>query len=251
TNDPPYNLLPGANSSVQAALIQPDGLLVIGGSFSAYNTVPRNRLARVTTGGSIDPSFLAAPLSGADNFVSSIVFDQNGKLFIGGGFGSFNGVNRRGVARINADGTLDGTFNPGSGASDPVRALARAFNGQLIVAGEFTNFNGLPQPYIVRLNTNGVVDTNFSFSTGPNGPVLAMAIQNNGSILIGGQFTSVRGVPRNHIARLNADGTVDLSFDPGSGADDAVQAITIPSDGRILIGGSFRNVGDTTRGRIA
>ena len=62
-----------------------------------------------------------------------------------------------------------------------------------------------------------------------------------GQILIGGDFTAVNGIGRNGIARLNPDGSLDPTFDPGQGATNAVRAIAIQLDGNIVVGGSFTN----------
>jgi uncharacterized delta-60 repeat protein/uncharacterized repeat protein (TIGR01451 family) len=245
--DPPYNLLPGANDTVQATAIQGNGQTIFAGNFTAYNTVPRNRIARANLDGSIDKTF--NPPGGADNFISSLLLDS-GNIWVGGGFTSFNGVSRRGVARILGNGSLDTTFNPGTGGDAAVWAMAKQTNG-IIVAGDFTTFNGLPHPHIVRLLTNGVVDTSFNVGLGPNDSVYAVTAQNDGKILIGGRFTSVAGTAMNRIARLNPDGSLDATFNPNSGADDVVQAITLQADGKILIGGSFKHVSDITRPAIA
>ena len=81
-----------------------------------------------------------------------------------------------------------------------------------------------------------------------------VVVQPNGKILIGGDFTTLSpngGAPvtRNHIARLNPDGTPDTGFDPN--ADNSVYAIALQADGKILVGGAFGNIGGQTRNRIA
>jgi len=81
---------------------------------------------------------------------------------------------------------------------------------------------------------------NFDFRPNPNGPVRCVVVQTNDQILIGGDFSTVGGVPRNHIARLNPDGTLDLTFDPG--ADQPVVALVLQPDGRILLGGLFHEL---------
>jgi hypothetical protein len=88
-----------------------------------------------------------------------------------------------------------------------------------------------------------------SFNPGANGPVLAIGIQTDGKVVIAGGFTMVGGggtgtTPRNRIARLNADGSIDPSFNPGADAD--VLAVAIQSDGKILVGGDFTNLGGGT-----
>jgi len=117
TTDPPYNLHPGANGSVFVVAVQPDGKSLLAGSFTAYNTVPRYRVARANLDGSIDAGFNPAPAAGADQFVSALALDGNGKIVIGGAFNSFNGIPSKGIARLNGDGSLDGSFNPGLGAT--------------------------------------------------------------------------------------------------------------------------------------
>ena len=73
-----------------------------------------------------------------------------------------------------------------------------------------------------------------------NGIVNAMERQPDGRILIAGNFTSYAGLNRNGVARLNADGTLDMSFDPGTGpSSGGIGALALQPDGKILIGGLF------------
>jgi uncharacterized delta-60 repeat protein/uncharacterized repeat protein (TIGR01451 family) len=246
---PPYNEHPGANNVVYSAVLQADGKAIIGGDFSAYNTTPINRLARVNLDGSRDTNF--NPPGGANQFISSLALDSVGRILVGGAFTAFNGVSRTRLARVNGDGTLDTSFNPGLGANSTVWAIAQQSDGKIMVGGEFTSVNGTNRNYVARLGTNGVLDATFDTSNGPNGPVFALAVQLDGRVVIGGEFTAVGGVPRNHIARLNADGSLDMTFDPAAGADDIVYAVAVQTDGRIVIGGAFRNVQTLSRRSIA
>ncbi|MBE2285889.1 MAG: IPT/TIG domain-containing protein [Prosthecobacter sp.] len=79
--------------------------------------------------------------------------------------------------------------------------------------------------------------------------VEAMVVQPDGKTIIAGEFTSIQGVARNNIARLNADGTLDQGFNPNAG--DVVRSVALQTDGKILIGGSFTTVAGTSRNRIA
>jgi len=248
STDPAYNQHPGANATVFTTARQPDGKTLLGGSFTAYDTKPRNRIARATVYGTNDFTF--NPPGGADDFVSSIVLDPFGRILTGGAFTSFNGVQRNGIARLNADGTLDGSFNPGVGANGTVWCVALQGDGKVLIGGEFTSVNGTNRSYVARLGTNGVLDATFDTSSGPNGPVLSMALQPDGRVLIGGEFTSVNGVPRNRIARLNATGTLDPTFDPANGADGIVYTVARQVDGKVLLGGAFTHLRDTSRPSI-
>ena len=89
----------------------------------------------------------------------------------------------------------------------------------------------------------------YPFYPDANDSVYSIAVQSDGKILIGGEFTNVGGTARNFIARLNPDGSLDTAFDPN--ANSGVYSIAIQSDGKIVIGGEFTNVGETTRNGIA
>ncbi len=116
---------------------------------------------------------------------------------------------------------MDGGFDPG--ANQIVNTIAVQPDGKIVVGGNFTGLGGVTgttaRNHIGRLNVDGTVDP--SFNPGTNGPVLAVAVQPDGKILAGGNFTSVGGgtgltTARSHIARFNADGTVDTGFNPGA-----------------------------------
>ena len=98
---------------------------------------------------------------------------------------------------------------------------------------------------------NVITDPSFDPGTGANNPVFTFSIQPDNKILIGGDFTTFDNTPRNRIARLNADGSLDTSFDPGSGANDWVFAFSIQPDGKILIAGNFTTFNGTPRNGIA
>jgi uncharacterized delta-60 repeat protein/uncharacterized repeat protein (TIGR01451 family) len=249
--DPPYNLTPGANGKVYAIAIQPsDGRAVLGGGFTAYNSNPslRNHVVRVNTDGSFDTTF--DPKDGADDFVSAVTVDGIGNIVVGGAFTSFNRIPRAGIARLLSTGALDTGFFPGQGANGVIRALAVQNSTNILVAGDFNLFNGTNRNFIARLNGNGSLDPTFDPGDGPDDIVRAVAIQSDGKVLIAGDFSYVDGVSRNSVARLNTDGSLDTTFDPGDGADGPVYALVLQPDGRVLIGGDFSNVADVPRSRI-
>ena len=103
--------------------------------------------------------------------------------------------------------------------------------------------------------TPGALDLTFQeppeSSTDPYGSVQALALQPDGKIVIGGNFTSVSGVGRNRIARLNTDGSLDPAFAPAGGADDWVLALALQPDGKVVIGGDFVMVNGVSRSYIA
>ena len=243
--------------SVDDIAVQADGKIIIGGYFTSYNGTPLNHIARLNADGSLDATF--NPGTGANEWVGNITLQTDGKIIIGGWFTSFNGTSRSGMARLNADGSLDETFNPGIGVNNTVWTTAVQADGKIIIGGFFTYYNGTPLNHIARLNADGSLDATFNPGTGASSTVYTTALQADGKIIIGGAFTSYNGTNRNRIARLNTDGSLDATFNPGRGARKRrafllkgyVQTTTIQADGKIIIGGEFNSYNGSYRNRIA
>ena len=191
---------------------------------------------------------------GANGGVLAVAVQPDGKILVGGFFEMLGGggtgtTPRNRIGRLNADGSLDTSFNPG--AQDYVRQFAVQSDGKIIVIGDFTGLGGATgttaRSRIGRLNADGSVDPDFN--PGANGRVRRMAIQPDGKIVVVGDFTMLGGggtgtTTRNRIGRLNADGSLDLGFDPGAGGDAPnsfaqVYAVALQADGKILVGGFF------------
>ena len=242
---------PGDDGTVYAVAVQPDGNAIIAGSFVSYDNAPYNRILRVTASGYPDTTFqgnssTTGNNSGANNYIAAVALQPDGNILIGGNFTAFNGYNRHYVARLNTDGSVDPAFNPGLGANGQVWAMALQTNGQIIIGGEFTSYNGTNVNGVARLNTDGSLDTAFNPGAGPDGIVDALVLDASGRVLIGGNFDSVAGAASGGIARLNTDGSLDTTFTPGIGTfnsgtytTDPVHAIAVQADGQILAGGAF------------
>jgi uncharacterized delta-60 repeat protein len=203
---------------------------------------------------SIDPTFFTALNTGVDHeddWAMALAVQPDGKILVGGYLTKVNGVARNGIARLNPDGTLDTTFNPGSGTNDGILALALQPDGKIVIGGYFTQVNGVSRKHIARLNADGSLDPSFDVSTGPNDWVMALAVQPDGKVLVGGLFWAVNDIRRDHIARLNADGSLDTTFDPGRGTNDWVMAMVMQPDGKVLVGGYFTVVNGVSRTFIA
>jgi len=155
------------------------------------------------------------------------------------------------LARLNQDGSLDNTFNPDTGLNGSVRAIAIQPDGKIVIGGVFTNVNGTALNHVARLNVDGSVDNSFAVGVGANDTVMALAIDSQGRILVGGEFSQASGVTRNRLTRLNADGTVDPSINFGAGANNFVATITLQPDDQIIIGGGFTSYDGVPVGHIA
>jgi uncharacterized delta-60 repeat protein len=229
-----FNL--AATGTIQCMAIQPDGNVLVGGSFIALGGVARTSLGRLFNDGTLDPTFNPV----ADWYVGALAVQSDSKILVAGFFTQLAGQPRRYIGRLYPDGSLDPTFNPG--ASSLVSCLAVQENGQILIGGQFSQVAGHDCQGIARLNEDGTLDTTFTAQAGGSYPIVySLAIQRDGKILVGGSFTALTGFPRNFIGRLNPDGSVDPDFNPG--ANGMVNVFAVQPDGSIVVAGSFSALG--------
>jgi uncharacterized delta-60 repeat protein len=231
----------GFDSTVNSIAIQ-DGKILVGGGFNSYNGTNSNCIIRLNSDGSVDNTFLSID-DGFDSQVNTIAIQSDGKILVGGGFTSYNGTNSNYIIRLNSDGSVDNTFlSIDNGFDDYVNYITIQSNGKILVGGNFTTYNGTGSNRIIRLNSDGIVDNTFlSIDDGFDDYVNSIAIQSNGKILVGGNFTTYNGTGSNRIIRLNSDGIVQYGFDD-TFLDNQVSTIAIQSDGNVLVGGSFNSI---------
>ncbi|MHA3773686.1 hypothetical protein ACXR0O_19295 [Verrucomicrobiota bacterium sgz303538] len=227
------------------AALQSDGKLLVGGDFTQADGISSRYLARFNGDGTRDNEFLVGP--SLDSTVRAIAVQPDGKILIGGAFTLYGATSRNRIARLNADGSLDTSFNPGTGFNGEVTSFAVQSDGKVVVVGGFTAFNGATRNRVARLNANGTLDTSFlSSGAAANDLVWDVALQSDGKPIIVGRFTSYNGTARNRIARLTTAGALDTTFNPGTGANGSVLTVAIDSSGRPIVGGvfsTFNNVG--------
>jgi uncharacterized delta-60 repeat protein len=227
-----------------------NGGLLVGGLFTNVGGTLRTNIARLQANGMLDETFNA--MAGPSGLVRILVPEPGGKILIGGEFTSVNNTNRNRIARLNADGSLDTSFDPAAGAGDIVRTVALMPGGQVLVGGLFTTFAGVSKTHLARLNNNGSLDPSFPAGSGPNGDVYFASPQPDSTILISGDFTSVNGTGMNRIARLQADGSLDTTFMPDGGAlGGPVYHVLSQPNGKIVLGGGFTSVNGTSVNRLA
>lgn len=238
---------PSANDTVAAIALQSDGKILAVGAFNGSNSIggaARNRIARLDpiTGAadSFDPN--------SNSLVNSIAVQADGKILVGGAFPNIGAAARNFIARLDpATGVVD-SFDPN--ANGAVFSIALQSDGKVLTGGGFTTMGGAAasRNFIARFQPDGRLDRTLNLNM-VGGWVTATAVQPDGKILIAGRFSSVLGVTRHDIARLNPDGTLDMGFDPN--ADFDVNSIALQSDGKILVGGAFGFIGVIPRNRIA
>ena len=292
TPDPAFNAETGFDGTVSKIIVLPNGKILVGGSFPSFNGTERSALVRLNSDGSLDTAF-DAKISGG---IYSMVRQADGKILIGGLIYSVAGQTRTGIARLNPDGSLDMSFDSMLG-SEPstnltvVNAVVVQADGKIVIGGRFSGVSGFSRTNLVRLNPDGTLDATFNagnispvllLETSPNGKyivwgsgklfrlnndgtsddtfqslnliasagnfqgIFAISVQPDGSVVIGGNFTNIRGVPRSNAARLRANGILDTgAFSVG--ANGIISAIVRQPDGKLLVGGDFTLIENVTR----
>jgi uncharacterized delta-60 repeat protein len=239
----------GFNGPIYAVVAQADGKLLVGGGFTAYAAAAPDYLLRFNPDGSLDSSFNPGG-TGFDGYVQTVAVQADGKLLVGGYFTSYNGnaAAPDQLLRLNADGSLDSSFNPGgTGFDGPVNIVVVQADGKLLVGGNFWAYNGnaAAPDHLLRLNPDGSLDSSFNpGGTGLDSFVQTVAVQADGKLLVGGAFTVYNGnaAAPDQLLRLNADGSLDSSFNPGgTGFDGLVNIVVVQTDGKLLVGGDFRS----------
>ncbi|MBI4664094.1 MAG: hypothetical protein HY735_35305 [Verrucomicrobia bacterium] len=206
-------------TEINSILPQPDGKILIAGDFTSVGGQRRNAIARLNSDGSLDTGFVAN--LAANGKVSSMALQADEKIIVTGDFNSVPG----GIARLNPNGSLDRSLKDfiagGLGANDlshpPIAVLQR--DGKILLAGSFfTAGNGgsiQSRQGVARVNSNGTLDTSFAAGGGfylgevccelAQGPISSVLALPDGSLIVGGGFTSFDGVPRRGLARLRGD----------------------------------------------
>jgi len=233
------------NGTISSIVVQADDKILVGGDFTVIGGLAIRYIARLYPDGSVDTSFTPNP----NSVVHTIAVQGDGKIVVGGQFTTIGGMARKNIARLYSTGAGDTSYT--TTANGPVYSLVVQSDGKLVVGGAFTSIGGQARTYIARLAADGVVDTTTLFkNTGANKTVRALALQADGTILVGGDFTTIDGpTARNFIARLKADGDIDLTFNPN--ANGVVRSIAVQADTNILVGGEFTTIGGQPRNSIA
>ena len=200
----------GENVVLCQPVIQPDGKIIIGGTFMHVDGVSCNNIARLNADGSLDTSFMANVYRAYQaydglSYISDVALQADNKIVVSGEFDFTDAGNREYVARFNADGSIDSSFNPNIEPEYGVTALAIQPDGKIVIAGTFlVAFPGTIEGVsLARLNTDGSLDTGFAFGT-ESGllPPAELYVQPSGKIVVSGSFNTIDGSPRNGIARL-------------------------------------------------
>jgi uncharacterized delta-60 repeat protein len=235
--DATFNIGSGSDGWVATAAIQTDGKIILGGGFTSYNGTPVNNIVRVNVDGTVDPSFNSSG-TGFNGDITSIDIQANGKIMVGGFFSGYNSISRRAIARINSDGTLDLSFDPGTGfiGDYGVTDLKIISNERILVGGDFWTYNGVPRNGVAIINSTGSLDNTFYPGLGMSGSqfgIQSVLEQPDGKIIAAGYITNFFGFSATNIVRINSDGSYDNTFS-GYVGDAIIMDVKIQSDGKIV-----------------
>ncbi|MBK6410324.1 MAG: delta-60 repeat domain-containing protein [Flavobacteriales bacterium] len=198
----------------------------------------------------IDYSFQAVPPT---TLVNKVIVQPDGKILVGGGFDNYAGSGKNNLVRLNSDGTVDSTFNPGgSGPDFLVQDIDLMPDGRILIAGNFGTYNGIQNYFVARLFPNGTLDPGFHVPPNSiNNAVYAVALHRNNTVLAAGEFFICAGLSQPRITRFDSTGVVDTTFLVGAGFTNTVYDLLVLPDDRIVAGGSFYNYQNNPSGNIA
>lgn len=234
-----------SKGKIDFSVSQPDGKILV--VYKTYIPVPGGdiyNMVRINPDNSIDPTFTTAVFN---RFVKSVALQSDGKILVAGGFTLHNNVTSKYIVRLNANGTKDSSFNVGSFSfpqftdNPSVNKVAVLSGDKILLGGNFITYNGATKKYVLKLNTNGSVDTSFDFDyTGYDTDVENFELQPDGKIITTYYW--------NRILRHNIDGSTDTSFtqpEYSSFNGVGIKAVAVRNDGKIYIGGKFVFGGNT------
>lgn len=239
--DGPFDIKEGFGNvsnyySLRNIIPLPDGKMLIFGNFRKYQGVFVNGLARLNSDFTLDTTYngggdrFYAPISQTGLTISNSrptmipVLDSNQNLYMAlASSYTYDGptLRQNKIFKVDSLGNFDGAFYAatGSGPNDNVNSILVLPDDSIVITGQFTTFNGTSSNRILRINSNGTLNTSFitNMGTGFNNEVVQTVLTPAGKLLCLGHFTSYNGVTRNRIVQLNIDGTIDSSFNYAGG----------------------------------
>lgn len=217
----------------------PDGSFFVAGEFTevrdgnGQNGIARRNIALLNADGSLDTSFAqASNFTTFQAFIRTLTYDPaNQKIYVGGNFDNWPGApSGSGLVRLNLDGSLDSSFTANLAN---IRRIILQPDGKILIGRD--PFAG--QSGITRLLPNGSVDPDWNpGGSGANGRVTQVALNPDGGVIIGGDFTTYNGTSPGRFLLLNPDGTRNTVFNPGgNGPQGDVGGIAVSADGQWIL----------------
>jgi uncharacterized delta-60 repeat protein len=239
----------GTDGTVYRLVEQSDGKVLVGGYFTHLQGVAREGIGRIETNGAVDLSFGGAPSPGPDKAVFGLAVQPDGKILMA----NFPGDGE--LFRLNTNGQLDASFvqtNLFQGWY--IFAIYPHKDGSILVGDGFGAVNNFATPGLALLQADGQLDTNYNSKLETNSNPTAIVEQPDGSLLVGGGMRLQDSTNRMLLARLTPDLAWDATFQPDLIDPEVsayVNSVAVLPGGKILLGGSFEQVGGFWRRGVA
>lgn len=254
--DGSLDLVLAADQGANDLVVQPDGRVLVAGGFTRFNGMPRRNLARLNSDGSFDATFNAnaamlfdLATAGGDQPVLHVALQADGKIFFTEG-NTLNQATDR-LLRLNADGTVDATFQPGQPRAPSAMTAVRQADGHIVIAGAFTFVNGVTRPGLARLNADGTLDPTFAPAVAPTDVILGVGSLASGRVFVASGFSGVGDSPRGGVTSYLPNGALDPAFTLTLNSGGTIYALLVLPDGHVVIAGNFSSVNGTARGNLA
>lgn len=243
SEDTSFNCCPGpGGGAIGQILVQPDGRILVSGSFTTYHGVARPRLVRLESNGDVDLSFNAGLTNGEQ--IRALALRPDGRILCSGTFTNVQGLPRPGLVQFLANGTVDPAFTVGTGFGPSTPTVEGPMNialdpfGRVVCIGTFNSYQGATRVRLARLMSDGALDAAFHRQTGVLSRVEDITVRSDGRILLAGSISFVNGTPCRGLARLLSDGTVDPTFVTTSTAiSSTLLRVAEQSTGKVVVMG--------------
>jgi uncharacterized delta-60 repeat protein len=223
------------------------GRTLVGGEFGEFSGKARIRLARLEPNGTLDTAWTAGSVLERSS-IGALAVQPDGGILVGistsGGSSATDGL-----LRLKPDGAQDANFLAAGAVNGSVSSIQVLTNGDFYIGGRFTSVAGSPRSGVARLKADGSLDPSFDPGAGAKGEVNSLVVQSDGRLLVAGEFTNFAGVDRVGLARLQADGSLDLSFNAGTAG--GIKAMAVQADGSIVLAGFFYYIQEVRRVGVA
>jgi uncharacterized delta-60 repeat protein len=193
-----------------------EGGIYAGGQFTVCNGVSQSRFTKLNEDGTTDTSFNIG--NGFDNIVWSIDVDSSDKVVVGGDFDNYSGSAQENLVRLNTNGTKDTSLNIGTGfartgvGGTTVYKVLVDENDKIYVGGVYDIYSGSSYGRIMRLNSNGSIDTSFPTQQKMSAIVYDIEIDTKDYVWVAGNLTSYDSTTISLVTKLKQDATLDPSF---------------------------------------
>jgi uncharacterized delta-60 repeat protein len=242
----------GLDASIFALALQPDGKILVCGSFAKVDGLMRHGLVRLNTDGTLDETFDAGLLGGN---VHAVAVQPDGTMLIGGIFDQINGEPRTGFACLEANGALSARFAAAPRINSQVlvgiESVTQDNRGRIFLGGGFDKVNGVPQTNIVCITPDGEIDPTFDTKGGASGLVTKVFALPDGKIMVSGLFDIIAKNSYKRLARLNPNGSIDSTFRPSPAPNGEIYDFLTLEDGRIFVAGAFTRISSAKSSYLA